>query len=160
MSNYRLDEESLLDYAKLVSAIRLEITQSVGKLDSVKEEKVDEADEKETGSNHLHQWVIAKASRADFSPAYNPSHPSRKRKSLRQVDADTRLKIVKLVASNTRTCGEVARLFDVKVQAVYGLLKDLKKSQKLFLKKKQSELRKANEEAGIICAIHSASKTR
>ena len=55
MSNYRLDEESLLDYAKLVSAIRLEITQSVGKLDSVKKEKVDEADEKETGSNHLHQ---------------------------------------------------------------------------------------------------------
>ena len=55
MSNYRLDEESLLDYAKLVSAIRLEITQSVGKLDSAKEEKVDEADEKETGSNHLHQ---------------------------------------------------------------------------------------------------------
>jgi len=46
------------------------------------------------------------------------------------------MKIVKLVASNTRACGEVARLFNVKVQAVYDLLKDLKKSQRLFLRKR------------------------
>ena len=136
MKNYRLDEESLLDYAKLVSVIRLEITQRVGQLDSVKEDKVDEADEMKTGSPLLHNGMNSKGSKADFNPAYNPSHPSRKRKSLRQIDSHTRLKIVKLVASNTRTCGEVARLFDVKVQAVYGLLKDLKKSRRLFLKKR------------------------
>ena len=136
MSNYRLDEESLLDYAKCVSAIRLKITQRVEQLDEVKGEKVDEIGEKETVRNLSHLRADSTACRADFNPAYNPSHPCRKRKSLRQVDSDTRLKIVKLVASNTRTCGEVARLFNVKVQAVYDLLKDLKKSRRLFVKKR------------------------
>lgn len=46
------------------------------------------------------------------------------------------MKLVKLVASNSRTSGEVARLFDVKVQAVYDLVKDLKKNKGLFLKKR------------------------
>ena len=136
MSNYRLDKESLLDYAKCVSAIRLKITQRVELLDEAQGEKVDEIGEKETLRNLSHLWANAKACKADFNPAYNPSHPCRKRKSLRQVDSDTRLKIVKLVASHTWTCDEVARLFNVKVQAVYDLLKDLKKSQRLFLKKR------------------------
>lgn len=46
------------------------------------------------------------------------------------------MKLVKLVASNSRTSSEVARLFDVKVQAVYDLVKDLKKNKGLFLKKR------------------------
>ena len=136
MSNYRLDEESLLNYAKCVSAIRREITQWVEELNDENGAKVDEVSEKETVENQKQYRVNLKVCIADFQSAYNPCHPSRKRKSLRQVDSDTRLKIVKLVASNTRTCGEVARLFNVKVQAVYDLLKDLKKSRRLFVKKR------------------------
>jgi len=45
----------LLDYAKLASAIRLEITQRVGQLVEVKEEKVDEGEENETESPYLNQ---------------------------------------------------------------------------------------------------------
>ena len=87
-------------------------------------------------SAYLNQSAIAEASKEDFAPAYNPSHPRRKRKSLRLIDSETRLKIVKLVASNSRTCGEVARLFNIKVQAVYDLLKDLRKKKRCFLKKR------------------------
>jgi len=54
MSNYRLDEESLLNYAKCVSAIRREITQRVKELDDANEEKVDEVSEKETVRNLKH----------------------------------------------------------------------------------------------------------
>ena len=54
MSNYRLDEESLLDYAKCVSAIRLMISMRVEQLDIVKGEKVDEVGEKETLRNLSH----------------------------------------------------------------------------------------------------------
>ena len=160
MSHYRLNSESLLDYAKLVSAIRLEITQRVGQLAKAEEQKVNEAEENETNRDCPNQWSIAGASKEDFTPAYNPSHPRRKRKSLRLIDSETRLKIVKLVASNSKDCGEVARLFNVKVQAVYDLLKDLKKKKRSFLKKRLSELGRASEEAGIICAIQSASRTK
>ena len=54
MSNYRLDKESLLDYAKCVSAIRIKITQRVERLDEAHGEKVDEIDEKETIRNLSH----------------------------------------------------------------------------------------------------------
>ena len=37
MSHYQLDQESLQDYAKLASAIRLEITQRVGQLAKAEE---------------------------------------------------------------------------------------------------------------------------
>jgi len=46
------------------------------------------------------------------------------------------LKIVKLVATKSRTIGEVARLYNIKVQAVYDLLKDLKKKKRFFLRKR------------------------
>ena len=136
MSHYQLDQDSLLDYAKLASAIRLEITQRVEQLAKAEEQKVNEAEENENESACLNQSAITEASKEHFAPAYNPSHPRRKRKSLRLIDSETRLKIVKLVASNSKDCGEVARLFNVKVQAVYDLLKDLKKKKRSFLKKR------------------------
>ena len=46
MSNYRLDEESLLNYAKCVSVIRCEITQRVEALDDANGEKVEKDSEK------------------------------------------------------------------------------------------------------------------
>ena len=66
MSNYRLDKESLLDYAKCVSAIRLKITQRVEQLDDSKGEKVEEVGENETVGNLSHLRVNSKACRADF----------------------------------------------------------------------------------------------
>lgn len=61
------------------------------------------------------------------------------------------------MASGTRTSGEIATLFNVKVQVVYELVKDLKKKKILFINKRQSELLKATQEAGVICAVHKAS---
>ena len=157
MSHYQLDEESLKDYAKLVSAIRLEINQRVSAHLREKEEEIGEANEESQDREQVRQPSDLKPRREDFSEVFNPCHPSRRRKSLRQLDAETRLRLVKLVASKSRTCGEIATLFNVKVKAVYELVKDLKKKKVLFINKRKSELRKATEEAGVICAIHKAS---
>ena len=54
MSNYRLDEESLFNYAKCASAIRLKITQRVEQLNDAKGEKNEEVGEKGTVRNLWH----------------------------------------------------------------------------------------------------------
>ena len=54
MSNYQLDDESLLDYAKCLSAIRRGISKRVEEIDDTNTEKVDEVSEKETGRNSKH----------------------------------------------------------------------------------------------------------
>ena len=71
----------------------------------------------------------------------NPSHPNRKRRSLRQLNSKERLHIVKLAASKSRTSVEIAELYNVKVQVVYDLVRDSKKRQSYFIKKKEAELR-------------------
>jgi hypothetical protein len=78
----------------------------------------------------------------NFGHAANPSHPSRKRKTLRQLDSAARLQVVKLASSKTKTCNEIALIFNIKVQAVYDLSKDLKKKQVYFVKKKEAELKR------------------
>ena len=71
----------------------------------------------------------------------NPSHPNRKRRSLRQLNSKERLQIAKLAASKSRTSIEIAELYNVKVQVVYDLVKDSKKKQAYFIMKKEVELR-------------------
>ena len=60
---------------------------------------------------------------------------------MRQLNSKERLAIVKLVVSKSRTCVEIAQLYNVKLQVVYDLVRDSKKKQVYFLKKKEVELR-------------------
>ena len=56
-----------------------------------------------------------------------------------------RLKVVKLLASRTRTGQEVADLFSLKLQAVRDLAKDVKRKQTYFIQKRKVEIRKVLE---------------
>ena len=96
----------------------------------------------------------------DLHIASNPSHPCRKRKTLRQLDSATRLKVVRLAASKLYTCEEIASRFNIKVQAVYDLSKDVKKRKVYFIKKKEKELQRAKNETGIVQAISEAIATQ
>ena len=60
---------------------------------------------------------------------------------MRKLNSKERLAIVKLVASKSRTCVEIAQLYNVKLQVVYDLVRDTKKKQVYFVKKKEVELR-------------------
>jgi len=72
---------------------------------------------------------------------------------LRQLNVETRLQIAQLAASKTRSYAEIALAFNIKVQVVWDLMKDAKKKQVYFVKKKQAELRRAEQEAAIILQV-------
>ena len=55
------------------------------------------------------------------------------------------MKVVKLLASRTRTGQEVADLFSLKLQAVRDLAKDVKRKQTYFIQKRKVEIRKVLE---------------
>ena len=57
--------------------------------------------------------------------------------------------IAKLAASRTRTSGEIASLYNIKVQVVYDLMKDAKKKA-YFVKKKEVELRREKQHAAVV----------
>ena len=86
-------------------------------------------------------------------PPSNPSSPNRKRRSLRQLTVAERLRVVKLVATNTRTGQEVADLFNLKLHAIRDLTKDLKGKKTYFIDKRRVETRRILEEASIIGTI-------
>ena len=128
IARHRLNEEQLFDYAKMASSIRKEISQKVSELSEQDRVHIPKED---------NQILPESFSRLDF----NPSHPTRKRRSLRQLNSKERLHIAKLAASKSRTSIEIAELYNVKVQVVYDLVKDSKKKQGYFIKKKEVELR-------------------
>ena len=128
IARHRLNEEQLFDYAKMASKIRKEISEKASQLSEQDRVHIPKDDK---------QFLPESFSRLDF----NPSHPKRKRRVLKQLSSKERLHIVKLAASNSRTCIEIAELFNVKVQVVYDLVKDSKKKQRYFIKKKEVELR-------------------
>ena len=91
---------------------------------------------------------------ADFNDHKNPAHPQVKKRTLRQLDAATRIKIVTLAAQKTLTQQEVAERFGVKVQLVRDLMKDLsRKRGSGTIKKKESELRKDQHQAAVTSFI-------
>ena len=63
----------------------------------------------------------------DIGRDFNPSHSTRKRRTLRQLDVKTRLKVAALAASRTRTYKEIGIIYNIKVQVVKDLMKDAKK---------------------------------
>ena len=128
IARHSLNKEQLFDYAMMASKIREEISEKASKL-SAQDRVHTLKDDK--------QFMPESFDRMDF----NPSHPKRKRRVLKQLSSDERLHIAKHAASKWRTCIEIAELFNVKVQVVYDLVKDSKKKQRYFIKKKEVELR-------------------
>ena len=63
------------------------------------------------------------------------------------------MKIVKMISTKLRTGQEVADLFNVKVQAVRDLIKDMKCKQKYFINKRKVEIRKVLHEVAIAGAV-------
>ena len=84
---------------------------------------------------------------------FNPSHPNRKRRSLRSLDSNERLLLVKLVASKRKTSVEIADLMNVKVQVIYDLMKDLRNKQSCFIKKKEVETKRQLHASAIVKTI-------
>ena len=89
----------------------------------------------------------------NFLNEHNPANHWRKKRTLRQLNVETRLQIAKLAASKTRSHAEIALAFNIKVQLVGDLMKDAKKKQVYFVKKKQAELRRAEQEAAIVLQV-------
>ena len=69
---------------------------------------------------------------------------------MRQLSSGERLLLVKLVASKTRTGVEIADLVNVKVQLIYNLMKDLRRKQGYFVKKKAVEVKRRLQQAAIV----------
>lgn len=128
IARHRLNKELLFDYAKMASEIREEFSQKASRLSE---------------QERVHTTKAAKSVTPEsFSLLdFNPCNPNRKRLSLRQLNSKERLAIVKLVASKSRTCVEIAQLYNVKLQVVYDLVRDSKRKQVYFVKKKEVELR-------------------
>ena len=127
LANYRLNDKQLLDYAKMATQTRSAISRRVSTM--VEEQKgletemiLDQLPWK-TRKTKTHPYQTELVSGAEF----NPVQPTRKRRTLRQLSAASRVQVVKLAASRAWTSVEVAAMFNIKVQAVYDLTKDAKK---------------------------------
>ena len=89
----------------------------------------------------------------DAHSTVNAGSKYRKRKTLRMLDARTRLDIVKMASSKQKSGQEIADLFDIKVQAVRDLVKDAKKKRVYFINKRARELDHVAATAAIVTAI-------
>ena len=78
----------------------------------------------------------------------------RKKVHLSQVSAETRLHIVKLAATKSRTHQEIADMFNIRRRAVSKLLSDVQHSKSSIIKKRTKEIMKAQNEGAIIYVIN------
>ena len=126
-NNYRLDEQQLLEYAKLASNLRCQIDANAHALNQadavIEESKEDESDD----ILRCKLKNVKSTDDIDIGRDFNPSHSTRKRRTLRQLDVKTRLKVAALAASRTRTYKEIGIIYNIKVQVVKDLMKDAKK---------------------------------
>ena len=115
IASHQLTDKQLLDYAKEATRIMRVISQHAQGEES--EAKFEPADE----MTDLERLVATrkplpkKMYRDDFTEKRNPAHPRNKKRSLCELNAATRLEIVKLAAKRTMTQQEVADQFVVKV---------------------------------------------
>ena len=77
----------------------------------------------------------------------------RKRLNLSQIGAATRLRIVKLAASKTRTHQEIADMFNVRASAVSRLSSDLNRSNSAIVKRREKELKRQQMNGAIIYVL-------
>ena len=92
------------------------------------EDKESESENESDDAQHAKSTIEEEDLEANCNPAlqYNPSHPNRKRRTMRSLDCKERLLLVKMVTSKKRTSVEIADLMNVKVQVIYDLTKSLR----------------------------------
>ena len=113
--NYRLSEDQLLEYAKTATCIRSQIKRRA----STREEEQQDSDAKPVAELGRHvalpRDLRISTEELNFGREANPVHPTRKRRSLHQLNSASRMQIVKLAASKSRTCKEIADMYNIKV---------------------------------------------
>ncbi len=78
---------------------------------------------------------------------------SRKRLSLSKVNAETRVQIVKMAATKTRTHREIGKLFNVRQSTVAKLASALKRSKSTIVKCRVKELIRSRNQEAIISVV-------
>ena len=83
----------------------------------------------------------------------NTANPNRKRLNLSQVNATTRLEILKIARSKTRTHKEIGELFYVRTTVVSHLTSTLKRSKSTIVKRRVKELTKSHKQLAMVSVI-------
>ena len=127
IANYQLTPAQLLKFGKQATRIMRIISRSVRPHDE------DNKLEPSEGMSDLQLQVANHKSRPrelyrdDFTEKLSPGNPRGKKRSLRQLSAETRLAIVTMASKRGWTQQEVADRFGVKAQVVKDLMKNLGK---------------------------------
>ena len=162
MADHRLSSDQLLEYAKMATAIRRDLISRAEALTATGNQ--DQEEEEGDGLQQMiqkreHKYSSDKQEKMAMTAAFrgsarNPSHPRRKRRTRWQMSADERFEVVKMAASKAMTAEEVASHFNVNVRAVYSLVSAAKtKKFDCFVKKKKSEVRRAQDREAVVDAI-------
>ena len=83
----------------------------------------------------------------------NTASPKRKRLNLSQVNAATRLEILKIAKNKARTHKEIGELFNVRTAVVSHLTSALKRSKSTIVKRRVKELEKSHKQVAIVSVI-------
>lgn len=84
---------------------------------------------------------------------HNTTSSKRKRLTLSQVNAETRLEIVKMARSKKLTQKEIGELFNVRTQVVSQLTSALKRSKSTIVKRRVKELKKFHNQVAVVSVI-------
>ena len=85
---------------------------------------------------------------------HNTASLKRKRRSLSKISAKTRIEIVKMAASKTRTHREIGELFNVRTSAVSTLASTFKRSKSTIAKRRVKELKRSHDLAAIVSVVN------
>ena len=83
----------------------------------------------------------------------NSVSPKRKRLNLSQVNAATRLEILKIARNKTRTHKEIGELFNIRTAVVNHLTSALKRSKSTIVKRRVKELKKSHKQLAMVSVI-------
>ena len=83
----------------------------------------------------------------------NTANPNRKRLNLSQVSATTRLEILKIARSKTRTHKEIGELFNVRTTVISHLTSTFKRSKSTIVKRRVKELTKSHKQLAMVSVI-------
>ena len=151
--NHQLGLEQLQEYARGASKIRSAFSLKASLYDVATGSFVAGGEERpQPRSSHQQPPSPWQNDRVTQLPS-NPASPYRRRRTIRQLDVDERMRVVKMLSSRTRTGQEVADLFNLKLQAVRDLAKDMKGKQTYFVKKRKVEIRRVLDQASIVGVI-------
>ena len=132
-TTHKLDQEQLHGYARTATKIRSRLSERAAEMRSASPAPnqasqlliQSESTERESSSHALPPIHHRRIPGQTKDPDQHAS-PYRKRRTLRQLSVQTRIRVVKLAVSRSRTYQEIADMFDIKVQAVCDLVKNFK----------------------------------